>query len=80
VYNIAHVATERYRVTSQTIALFHEGERDIADRVPDGAIIAIDGDAFTGDPFVKVLWNGREIMIFARDLRTRTERIIVAPA
>ena len=74
------MATGRYRLTGPTIALFLKGERQIADTVPSGAIITIDGDAFNGDKLVNVMWDGREIMMFAQDLRTRTERIMATSA
>ena len=69
-----------YRIKAPTIALFLAGERHVADTVPGGAIITIDEAAFKGDKLVNVTWDGREIMMFAQDLRARTERIMVASA
>ena len=71
---------DRYRVTSATIAVFFEGGREVAGTVPSGAILTIDDAAFKGERLVNVMWDGREIMMFAADLRKRTTRVTEASA
>jgi hypothetical protein len=64
----------RYRITQPTIAVFQEGGRHVAHIVPSGALITIiDGTAFDGNRLVEVTWDGRQVMMFAQDLRSRAE-------
>jgi hypothetical protein len=63
----------RYRITNSTIAVFNEGDRHVAHMVPAGSIITIDSMALDGDKLVDVIWDGRKAMMFAQDLRLRSE-------
>jgi hypothetical protein len=66
----------RYHITHPTIALFHEDGHHVARTVPTGAIISVDSAAFDGDRLVDVTWDGKKVMMFTQDLRTRS---IAAP-
>ena len=61
---------ERYRVTQPTIAVFEKDGRHVAGHVPTGAIILLDG-ALDGDKLTNVMWDGKAVMMFTQDLRTR---------
>jgi hypothetical protein len=66
---------DRYRIKSPTIALFEEDGRHVADTVPIGAIVEIDSEMFDGNKLVTVAWDGRHVMMFTQDLRSRGEAI-----
>jgi hypothetical protein len=61
----------RYRINSPTIALFEEYGRHVANTVPAGAIIDIQGETFNGDKLLEVVWDGKPVMMFTQDLRKR---------
>lgn len=63
----------RYRISHPTLALLHEDGRHVARMVPRGAIISVDSHAFDDDRLVDVTWDGRKVMMFTQDLRTRSE-------
>ena len=65
----------RYRINSPTIALFHEDGRHVAHTVPAGAFINVDSAAFDGDKLVDVTWNGKKVMMFTQDLRSRSTAV-----
>jgi hypothetical protein len=62
---------ECYQIKRATIALFEEDGRHRSRMVPAGAIIEVDSAAFDGDKLVEATWNGKRVMIFTQDLRTR---------
>jgi hypothetical protein len=62
----------RYRFSSPTLALLEEGGRHVARTVPAGAVVEVDG-AFEKEKLVEVLWDGKRVMMFAQDLRSRAE-------
>ena len=65
---------ERYRVTNPTIAVFEENGRNVAHHVPAGALVIADQPA-EGDKLMNVVWDNKQIMMFAQDLRTRAEPV-----
>jgi hypothetical protein len=65
----------RYRINNPTIALFEQDGRHVADTVPAGAIIEINGDAFDGDKLLEVVWDGKPVLMFTQDLRKRAESV-----
>lgn len=69
----------RFRITHPTIALFHEDGRHVAHTVPEGAVIRVDSAAFDGDRLVDVTWDGKKVMMFTQDLRSRAEAVAEAP-
>ena len=69
------VAEEQYQITYPTIALFEEDGRHVAHTVPAGVVITVEGNAFDGEKLVNVIWDGKEVMMFAQDLRVRAEKV-----
>jgi len=65
----------RYRITSPTLALFEQDGRHVAQTVPTGAIVTVDGNGFDGDKLVSVTWDGEPVMMFTQDLRSRSELV-----
>ena len=70
----------RFRVNHDTLAVFHEDGRHVARTVPEGAVIRVDSAAFDGDKLVDVTWNGKKVMMFTQDLRSRAEAMTEASA
>jgi hypothetical protein len=62
----------RYRFNSPTLALLEEEGRHVARTVPAGAVVEVDG-TFERDKLVEVLWDGKRVMMFAQDLKSRAE-------
>lgn len=69
------MTTEKYLISSPTIALFLEDGRQVAHLVPEGAMISTDGKPFSGNELIKVTWSEKVVMMFAQDLRTRGKKI-----
>ena len=65
----------KFRITAPTVVLVPEGDLNVACTIPKGAIITADSDAFHGSKLVEVIWIEKTIMVFAQDLRSRTEPI-----
>jgi hypothetical protein len=65
----------RYRINDPTIAMFLEEGRYIARTVASGTVVEVCNATIDGDRLVDVSWNGREVMMFTQDLRSRAERI-----
>ena len=62
----------RYRFNSPTLALLEEEGHHVARTVPAGAIVEVDGTLEAGR-LVEVLWDGKRVMMFAQDLKSRAE-------
>jgi hypothetical protein len=69
----------KFRITVPTIVLVPEGDLTVARTIPEGAVISADSDAFQGSKLVEVTWVEKTIMVFAQDLRSRTEPIAEMP-
>lgn len=65
----------RYRLTGPTLALFREHGRLGVRTIPAQAVITVDSAAFDGDELQYATWRGESVMIFAQDLRCRTEPV-----
>ncbi len=65
----------RYRITDSTIAIFEEEGKYVARTVASGTVVEVCNDAIDGDRLVDVIWKGREVMMFTRDLRSRAEPV-----
>jgi hypothetical protein len=64
----------RYRITDPIIAIIEEGGRHVAYTVPRGAIVIIEkSSTFDANRLVEVLWDEKRVMIFAKDLGSRSE-------
>jgi len=55
------------------MAVFNQDGRQIAHTVPIGAFIIGDCAALGDNKLVDVTWDGKKIMMFAQDLRSRAE-------
>jgi hypothetical protein len=68
------MAKEAYRIQSPVLGLYLENgpHRSV---IPKGAVIYIDRDTFKGDRLVQVRWNGKMVMMFTQDLRSRGQRL-----
>ena len=65
-----------YRITDATLALFQEDGRHVAHTVPIGAVVTVDGNnAFDGSKLIEVVWDGKKVMMFTQDLRTRSKSV-----
>lgn len=64
----------RYRINDPTIAMFQEEGGYVARTMASGTVVDIN-DAIDCDKLVDVVWDGRKIMMFTQDLRSRAERI-----
>ena len=62
----------RYRLTVPALALMSVNEHHEAMTVPKDAVIDLDGKTFNGEMLMKVLWEGRTVMMFTADLRLCT--------
>ena len=69
------MTTEKYLISSPTIALFLEDGRQVAHLVPEGALIRTDGKPFNGNKLIEVTWAEKVVMMFTQDLRTRGKKI-----
>ena len=66
---------DTYRITSPVLALSLEGDRHVSEPIPKGASVTIESETFNGDKLVEVIWDGRVVMMFTQDLRSRGEKI-----
>jgi hypothetical protein len=70
------MSIQRYRIRDSTIAMFQEGEVHLARTVSAGTIVELPGESpLDGDRLVEVVWNGRSVLMFTQDLRSRAELI-----
>jgi hypothetical protein len=69
------MTTERYLISSPTIALFLEDGRRVAHLVPEGTLIRTDGEPFNGNKLIEVTWAEKTVMMFTQDLRSRGKKI-----
>jgi hypothetical protein len=65
------MASAKYRITSPTLGLFLEDGRHVAHTIPEGMIVRVDCKTFDRDKLVNVTWQGKQVMMFAQDLRSR---------
>ena len=70
---------QRSRINSPTLAIDGPGEATIL-CVPDGSAVTVLGETSDGNQLVRVDWDGRTVLMFARDLVERGERILEADA
>jgi len=71
--------SEVRRLRWETVGIVSEGGREMAIRIPDGAILRLqeplDAEGRDGTRRVTVDWNGTKVSLFAVDLRFRAERV-----
>jgi hypothetical protein len=58
-----------------TIAMFEEEGIYVARTVSSGTLVEVAGGPLDGDRLVDVVWNGRKVMMFTQDLRSRAQPI-----
>jgi hypothetical protein len=64
----------RYHIKSPTVALFYKDNGLLAVRmVPEGSVIIVDGGGSDDDRLIDVIWDGRKVMMFTRDLLSRAD-------
>lgn len=69
----------QYRIKDPTVAVENrEGQRTLITIPADSVVEAARGE--NKDSMVDVLWNGRDLLMFERDLRTRAELITLHAA
>lgn len=66
---------DQYRIESPTIAMVLEDGRHVAHMVPSGAVITIESETFNGNKLVEVLWEGKLVMMFTQDIRSRGVKV-----
>jgi len=66
------MAVWRYRLQNPTLALLEEEGRHVAQTIPTGAVVAVEG-VFDGENLVEILWDGKKMMMFVQDLRSRAD-------
>jgi len=67
------MSTEVFRLNMATIALFFEEGRQVAHTIPQGSVVRV--DTLDGDKLVEVVWEGKTILMFAQDIRSRGEKV-----
>jgi len=55
--------------------MFHDDGRGVASRISAGTIVELHNIPLDGDKLVEVMWDGRMVMMFTQDLRSRAELI-----
>jgi hypothetical protein len=65
----------RYRINDPTIAMFQNEGGYVARTIASGTVVDVCNEGIDGDRLVDVVWDGRNIMMFTQDLRSRAERI-----
>jgi hypothetical protein len=69
------VSRDTYRITSPTMSLFLEDGRHVGRTLPKGALVKIESETFNGNKLVEVLYEGKIVMMFTQDLRSRGEKV-----
>lgn len=62
----------RYKITSPTIAVVDRNTQ----HVPAGSVIEVDTETLLGgNQLINVTWDGKQMMMFAQDVRSRGEQL-----
>ncbi len=69
------MSAARYRVRESTIAMSRDEGPGVAYTVAAGAIVELRSGPLDGDRLVEVSWNGKSVMMFTQDLRSRADLI-----
>ena len=64
---------QSFRLAVPTLGLVVVNGQDVAATIPRGAIVTVLTHAVNADRFIEVLWEGRNTLMFAQDLRKRGE-------
>jgi hypothetical protein len=71
----AGMPRDTYLITSPTVSLFLEGARHVSRTLLKGALVQIESETFNGNKLVEVLFEGKVVMMFTQDLRSRGEKV-----
>ena len=69
------MSEDTYRITSPSMSLFLEGGIHVSRLLPKGALVTIASETFNGNKLVEVLYEGKVVMMFTQDLRSRGEKV-----
>ena len=70
---------EKYKLRSEILGIVLEANPRTTVTIPGNAIVTILAEPVDGKRMVDVDWNGKTVMIFARDLRERADRVTRQP-
>ena len=66
---------ERYRLKTPTLAVLRQDKHQLPLTIPNGEIVRVIGPTYDDRQLVDVEWDGKKLMMFARDLRDRGELV-----
>jgi len=67
--------TIQFRISTPTVGIDRPGSGATLLHIPAGSAVKVIGELPNADSLVAVEWNGRKVLMFARDLRDRAEPI-----
>jgi len=65
----------RYRLRTTTLGVHREAARAVAISKAAGTVLRVSDDSANSSGFVEVEWDGKNVQVFAVDLRDRGELI-----
>jgi hypothetical protein len=69
------MSTDTYLITSPTISMFLQDGRYVSSVLPKGATVTIESETFDGNKLFEVRFEGKTVMMFTQDLRTRGTKV-----
>jgi hypothetical protein len=70
------IPEQRFRLRKSTVAIgLDEASRQVVVTIPTGAEISLVNEHIGHAPWVMVNWKGRDLQMFADDLRNRSELV-----
>ena len=73
--SVSMMADEKYHIKSPTIVLFLKDGHFVSQMIPEGTVITLEGATFNGNKLIDVVWEGKVVMMFTQDVRSRAERV-----
>jgi hypothetical protein len=73
--SISMMPDEKYRITSPTIVWFLQEGDFVSQMIPDGTVITLEGATFNGSKLIDVVLEGKVVMMFTQDVRSRAVKI-----
>jgi hypothetical protein len=67
-----------YRLKTPTLGVVSEDGQRKPFVVPVGAVVTVISGPLDNDPFVDIVWEGKTVMMFTRDIRERGEAVAAA--
>ena len=62
----------RYRLIAPVLAVFPVDGHHESASVPTGTVLDLDGKTFNGERLMDVSWDGRKVMMFTDELKTKS--------